>query len=70
MINLFWRIIAKVLARPDIADWLIANALRTPPSTSKNNERADHISRLILSNETTLLIKTFKSALGYASSSA
>ena len=30
MINLFWRIIAKVLARPAIADWLIARAKRTP----------------------------------------
>jgi len=30
MINLFWRIIAKVLARPAIADWLIARAKLTP----------------------------------------
>ncbi|WP_434672196.1 hypothetical protein [Pseudomonas sp. R1-15] len=30
MINLFWRIIAKVLARPAIADWLIAWAKLTP----------------------------------------
>ena len=30
MINLFWRIIAKLLARPAIADRLIARAQRTP----------------------------------------
>ncbi|WP_460093748.1 hypothetical protein [Pseudomonas sp. S2_B03] len=30
MINLFWRIIAKVLARPAIAEWLIARAKLTP----------------------------------------
>ena len=30
MLNFFWRIIAKVLARPAIADWLIARAKLTP----------------------------------------
>lgn len=30
MINLFWRLVAKLLARPAIADWLIARAQRTP----------------------------------------
>lgn len=30
MINLFWRIVAKLLARPDVAAWLIARAQRTP----------------------------------------
>lgn len=30
MLNIFWRIIAKVLARPAIADWLIARAKLTP----------------------------------------
>jgi hypothetical protein len=30
MIYLFWRIIAKVLARPAIAEWLIARAKLTP----------------------------------------
>lgn len=30
MINLFWRLVAKLLARPAIADWLIARAKRTP----------------------------------------
>ena len=30
MINLFWRIVAKVIARPAIADWLIARAKLTP----------------------------------------
>ena len=30
MINLFWRLVAKVLARPAIADWLIARAKLTP----------------------------------------
>jgi hypothetical protein len=30
MINLFWRIIAKVLARQAIAEWLIARAKLTP----------------------------------------
>jgi hypothetical protein len=30
MLNIFWRIIAKVLVRPGIADWLIARAQRTP----------------------------------------
>nr|WP_315437948.1 hypothetical protein [uncultured Pseudomonas sp.] len=30
MINLFWRILAKVLARPAVADWLIARAKLTP----------------------------------------
>lgn len=34
MINLFWRLIAKVLARPAIADWLIAHAKLTRTSTS------------------------------------
>ncbi len=30
MLNLFWRLVAKVLARPAIAAWLIARAQRTP----------------------------------------
>ncbi|MBT9268054.1 hypothetical protein KKQ10_24570 [Pseudomonas sp. MG-9] len=30
MINLFWRLLAKLLARPAIADWLIARAKLTP----------------------------------------
>ncbi len=30
MINLFWRLLAKVLARPAIAAWLITRAQRTP----------------------------------------
>ena len=30
MINLFWRLIAKLLARPAVAAWLIARAQRTP----------------------------------------
>lgn len=30
MLNLFWRVLAKVLARPAIADWLIARAKLTP----------------------------------------
>ncbi|WP_339494614.1 hypothetical protein [Pseudomonas sp. RA_105y_Pfl2_P56] len=30
MINLFWRLTAKLLARPAIADWLIARAKLTP----------------------------------------
>ncbi|WP_460091147.1 hypothetical protein [Pseudomonas sp. S2_E02] len=30
MINLFWRLLAKLLARPAIADWLIARAKITP----------------------------------------
>ncbi|MGY2162192.1 hypothetical protein HX799_07410 [Pseudomonas tolaasii] len=30
MINLFWRIVAKLLARPAVAAWLIARAQRTP----------------------------------------
>ncbi|WP_042562263.1 hypothetical protein, partial [Pseudomonas fluorescens] len=30
MLNFFWRIIAKVLARPAISDWLIARAKLTP----------------------------------------
>jgi len=30
MINLFWRLFAKLLARPAIANWLIARAQRTP----------------------------------------
>lgn len=30
MLNFFWRILAKVLARPAIADWLIARAKLTP----------------------------------------
>ena len=30
MINLFWRLVAKLLARPAIADWLIARAKLTP----------------------------------------
>jgi hypothetical protein len=30
MLNIFWRIIAKVLARPAIADWLIARSKLTP----------------------------------------
>lgn len=30
MLNIFWRIIAKVLARPAIAEWLIARAKLTP----------------------------------------
>ncbi len=30
MINLFWRLAAKLLARPAIAAWLIARAKRTP----------------------------------------
>lgn len=30
MINLFWRLVAKLLARPAIAAWLIARAKRTP----------------------------------------
>ncbi|MCY1429331.1 hypothetical protein D9M71_452450 [compost metagenome] len=30
MHNLFWRLLAKLLARPDIADWLIERARRTP----------------------------------------
>ncbi|CAH0234944.1 hypothetical protein SRABI130_02841 [Pseudomonas sp. Bi130] len=30
MINRFWRLVAKLLARPAIADWLIARAQRTP----------------------------------------
>jgi hypothetical protein len=27
MLNLFWCLVAKLLARPAIADWLIARAL-------------------------------------------
>ncbi|WP_242209138.1 MULTISPECIES: hypothetical protein [unclassified Pseudomonas] len=30
MLNIFWRIIAKVLARPVIAEWLVARAKLTP----------------------------------------
>ncbi|MGY2158579.1 hypothetical protein [Pseudomonas tolaasii] len=30
MINLFWRLIAKLLARPAVAAWLIVRAQRTP----------------------------------------
>ena len=30
MIDLFWRLVAKLLARPAIAAWLIARAKRTP----------------------------------------
>ncbi|MCF5714280.1 hypothetical protein I9H06_16615 [Pseudomonas tremae] len=30
MINIFWRLLAKVLARPAIAAWLITRAKRTP----------------------------------------
>ncbi|MCM8742359.1 hypothetical protein [Pseudomonas koreensis] len=30
MINLFWRLVAKLMARPAIADWLIARAKLTP----------------------------------------
>lgn len=30
MINLFWQLLAKVLARPAIAAWLITRAQRTP----------------------------------------
>ncbi|RMV72186.1 hypothetical protein ALP05_03992 [Pseudomonas caricapapayae] len=30
MLNLFWRLLAKVLARPAIAAWLITRAQRTP----------------------------------------
>ncbi|MBY8958331.1 hypothetical protein J1G18_13640 [Pseudomonas sp. MIS38] len=30
MINLFWRLVAKLLARPAIAEWLIARANITP----------------------------------------
>lgn len=30
MINHFWRLLAKLLARPAIADWIIARAMRTP----------------------------------------
>ena len=30
MLNLFWRLVAKLLARPAIAAWLIARAQRTP----------------------------------------
>jgi hypothetical protein len=30
MINLFWRLVAQLLARPAIADWLITRAKRTP----------------------------------------
>lgn len=30
MINLFWRLVAKLLARPTVTVWLIASAERTP----------------------------------------
>ncbi|UZE30273.1 hypothetical protein [Pseudomonas asplenii] len=30
MINLFWRLVAKLLARPAVSAWLIARAQRTP----------------------------------------
>ncbi|MBF6037759.1 hypothetical protein H8F22_02610 [Pseudomonas sp. P154a] len=30
MINLFWRLVAKLLARPAVAAWLIARTQRTP----------------------------------------
>lgn len=30
MLNIFWRLVAKLLARPAVADWLIARAKRTP----------------------------------------
>ena len=30
MINLFWRLVAKLLARPAVAAWLITRAQRTP----------------------------------------
>lgn len=30
MINLFWRVVAKLLARPTVAAWLITRAQRTP----------------------------------------
>jgi hypothetical protein len=30
MLNIFWRIIAKILARPAIAEWLIKRAQLTP----------------------------------------
>ncbi|SDR19417.1 hypothetical protein SAMN04490186_3910 [Pseudomonas grimontii] len=30
MPNLFWRLVAKLLARPAVAAWLIARAQRTP----------------------------------------
>jgi hypothetical protein len=30
MISFFWRLVAKLLARPAIADWLIARAKLTP----------------------------------------
>jgi len=30
MLNLFWRLVAKVLARPAVAAWIISRAQRTP----------------------------------------
>ena len=30
MINLFWRLLAKLLASPAVADWIITRAKRTP----------------------------------------
>jgi len=30
VINLFWRLVAKLLARPAVAAWLIVRAQRTP----------------------------------------
>ncbi|WP_415774013.1 hypothetical protein [Pseudomonas sp. LB3P38] len=30
MLNIFWRLVAKLLDRPAVAAWLIARAQRTP----------------------------------------
>lgn len=30
MINLFWKLVAKLVARPKVVDWLIARAQKTP----------------------------------------
>lgn len=41
MINLFWRLVAKLLARPAVAAWLIARAERTPYQHIMSADGAD-----------------------------
>ncbi len=47
MINLFWRLLAKLLARPAIAAWLINRAQRTPYTRDSTEMRSLDQSPLI-----------------------
>lgn len=54
MLNYFWRLLAKLLARPAVADWIITRAMRTPYDWLAVADQGDQDRILRLPPDTTL----------------